>query len=88
MMGEHGDGGLLILVARKSRCIRVERVVSKQADHVADVLFGAFAPLKKRIHTLTMDNGNELSQHKKVAKALQANVYFAQTYCAWKRGLN
>jgi transposase, IS30 family len=62
MMGGHGGGGLLTLVERKSRFTRIERVVSKHADHVADVLIGALASLKKRVHTLTMDNGNEFAQ--------------------------
>ena len=35
-----------------------------------------------------MDNGNEFAQHKRVAKALQAKVYFAHLYCAWERGAN
>ena len=88
MMCGHRGGGLLTLVERKSRFTCIERVVSKHADHVADVLISALAPLKKRVHTLTMDNGNDFARHKKVAKALQANVYFAHTYCAWERGLN
>jgi transposase, IS30 family len=35
-----------------------------------------------------MDNGNEFAQHRRVAKALQAKVYFAHPYCAWERGVN
>ncbi len=88
MMGGHGGGGLLTLVERKSRFTRIEPVLSKHADHVADVLIGALDDLKKQVHTLTMDNGNEFAQHEKVAKALQADVYFAHPYCAWERGLN
>jgi IS30 family transposase len=38
--------------------------------------------------TLTMDNGNEFAQHKRVAKFLLAKVYFAHPYCAWERRTN
>jgi IS30 family transposase len=88
MMGGHGEGGLLALLDQKTRFIRIEPVFSKQADHVADVIIGALSDIKGQVHTLTMDNGNEFAQHKRVAKALLAKVYFAHTYCAWERGAN
>jgi IS30 family transposase len=81
MMGGHGGGGLLTLVDRKTRFTRMEPVLSKHADHVADVLIGgALSEIKGQVHTLTMDNGNEFSQHERAAKALQAKVYFAHPY--------
>ena len=88
MMGDHGGGGLLNLVDRKNLFTRIEPVLSKQADHVADVIIAALSDIKGQVHTLTMDNGNEFFQHKRVAKALQAKVYFAHPYCAWERGAN
>ncbi len=66
----------------------MEPVLSKQADHVADVIIRALSEIKGQVHTLTMDNGNEFAQHKRVAKALLAKVYFAHPYCAWERGAN
>jgi IS30 family transposase len=88
MMGGHGGGGLLTLLDRKTRFIRIEPVLSKHADHVADVIIRALSEIKGQVHTLTMDNGNEFAQHKRVAKALLAKVYFAHPYCAWERGAN
>jgi len=41
MMGGHGGGGLLTLVDRKTRFTRIEPVLSKHADHVADVIIRA-----------------------------------------------
>ncbi|MBT6907080.1 MAG: IS30 family transposase, partial [Gemmatimonadetes bacterium] len=69
MMGGHGGGGLLTLLDRKTRFIRIEPVLSKHADHVADVIIRALSEIKGQVHTLTMDNGNEFAQHKRVAKA-------------------
>jgi IS30 family transposase len=88
MMGRHGGGGLLTLVDRKTRFTRIEPVLSKHADHVAGVIIRALSEVKGQVHTLTMDNGNEFAQHKKVAKTLLAKVYFAHPYCAWERGAN
>ena len=47
-----------------------------------------FGEIKGQVHTLTIDNGNEFAQHERVAKTLQAKVYFAQPNCAWERGAN
>ena len=66
----------------------MEPVLSKHADHVADVIIRALSEIKGQVHTLTMDNGNEFAQHKRVANALLAKVYFAHPYCAWERGAN
>ena len=88
MMGRHGGGGLLTLVDRTTRFTRIEPVLSKHADHVADVIIRALSDIKGQVYTLTMDNGNEFAQHKRVAKTLQAKVYFAHPNCAWERGAN
>jgi IS30 family transposase len=55
-------------------------------DWEVDLMMGGHG--KGQVHTLTMDNGNEFAQHKRVAKALLAKVYFAHPYCAWERGAN
>jgi len=88
MMGRHGGGSLLTLMDRKTRFTRMEPVLSKQADHVADVIIRALSEIKGQVYTLTMDNGNEFAQHKRVAKALLAKGYFAHPYCALERGAN
>jgi IS30 family transposase len=88
MMGGHGGGGLLTLVDRKIRFTRIEPVLSKQADYVADVIIGALSEIKGQVHTLTMDNGNEFAQHKRFSKTLLAKGYFAHPYCAWERRAN
>ena len=37
---------------------------------------------------ITCDNGKEFSEHRAIAKALQADVYFAHPQAAWERGSN
>jgi len=44
-----------------------------------------FAPYVKSI---TLDNGKEFAKHKKIAKALNTEVYFAHPYCSYERGTN
>ncbi len=45
-------------------------------------------PYKDNVHTITFDNGGEFAEHEKIAKILDAKMYFAHPYSSWKRGLN
>ncbi len=40
------------------------------------------------VKTITFDNGKEFAEHEKMVKALNANIYFANPYHSWERGLN
>ena len=48
----------------------------------------ALMPYKSRTHTITFDNGKEFAGHKEIAKSLEAEIYFAQPYASYERGLN
>ncbi|MDP0561147.1 MAG: IS30 family transposase [Candidatus Endonucleobacter sp. (ex Gigantidas childressi)] len=38
--------------------------------------------------TITLDNGGEFAAHEKVAKAMNADIYFAKPYASYKLGTN
>jgi IS30 family transposase len=38
--------------------------------------------------TITADNGKEFAYHEQMTKSLNCDVYFADPYCSWQRGLN
>jgi IS30 family transposase len=40
------------------------------------------------VHTITADNGREFAHHQAIAKALDAEFYFAHPYSSWERGAN
>jgi len=44
--------------------------------------------IKSFFETITYDNGKEFAGHKKIAKMLQCDIYFAKPYHSWQRGLN
>jgi len=45
-------------------------------------------PCADQVHTITVDNGKEFSDHRDIAAVLQTNIYFAHPYASWERGLN
>lgn len=86
--GKNSKGYLVTAVERKSKFILVERVPDRQSDQVAKAVVKLIRPYKDNVFTITVDNGKEFSQHKKISKSLKADIYFAHPYHAWERGLN
>ncbi len=79
---------LVTLVDRKSRYTFAKRLDSKHAQPVAQAVIDLLRPHKACCHTLMVDNGKEFADHAFMAQRLQVDVYFAQPYCSWQRGIN
>ena len=45
-------------------------------------------PDKEDVQTITADKGREFANHEEIAKALEAEVYFAHPYSSWEGGAN
>ncbi|SIS41244.1 IS30 family transposase [Neptunomonas antarctica] len=88
VLGKQGTGVLVTLAERKSRLYLVQRVDSKHSDVVTQAIIDMLTPYKESVHTITFDNGGEFAGHEKIAKSLEAEMYFAHPYSSWERGLN
>ena len=64
------------------------KLSSRNAMELADKLTAAMRTLKRKIMTITFDNGKEFAEHKTISKQLNADVYFAHPYSSWERGAN
>jgi IS30 family transposase len=45
-------------------------------------------PFKDLVLSITAGNGKEFAYHEQIAAKLACDVYFANPYCSWERGLN
>lgn len=79
---------MVTILERKTRFYVVKRVPSKSADDVTKATIELLMPYKEHVHTITADNGREFAGHETIAKALDADVYFAHPYSTWERGAN
>jgi IS30 family transposase len=86
--GKRHKGILIVAVERKSKHAVIEWSPRKTADLVSDTIIKMLKPYRDHVKTITVDNGKEFSFHQQIARALNANVYFAHPYSAWERGLN
>ena len=64
------------------------RVFSRSAKVVSQAIIRLLKRHKDKVKTLTFDNGSEFVLHEKVARALDAETYFAHPYSSWERGIN
>lgn len=55
---------------------------------MSNAIISLLRDYKDVCYTITFDNGLEFSEHKEVAKALDAEIYFAHPYSSHERGLN
>lgn len=88
VIGKSHRGALLTIVERATSYTVTKRIFDKSARTVTDATIRLLTPFKDVVLTITADNGKEFAYHKEVAKELTCDVFFADPYCSWQRGLN
>ena len=79
---------LLSMSERRSRLTLLAKLPRKCARALARASIRLLRKLKRKVHSLTADNGREFAAHKLIAQALKTQFYFAHAYAAWERGTN
>ena len=88
VIGKDRKSVLVTVVDRASLYTVCSRVLSRSAQVVSQAIIRLLRPFKDRVKTLTFDNGSEFVKHETMARALEANTYFAHPYASWERGIN
>ena len=88
IIGARHKGGILSVVERKSKLVRLRKLTTKSATEMKDACVALLTPLAAKVHTITVDNGKEFCDHELIAAGLKARIYFAHPYASWERGLN
>ena len=77
------------MVESKSRYPQVRKTASlKSADTMRAACRGLKDLPETLRQTMTLDNGKEFAEHRRLTDKLGAKVYFAKPYAPWQRGLN
>jgi len=88
VIGKGHSGALVRIVERKTSFTVSTRVDDTSAKTVTAATIALLAPFKGAVLTITADNGKEFAYHEKMTESLQCDIYFADPYCSWQRGLN
>jgi transposase, IS30 family len=80
---------LVTLAERKSGLLRVRKVARSTAREVSGAMIEVFGALPTPLRqTLTLDNGSENSDWRRIERKGEVRVFFAHPYHSWERGTN
>jgi IS30 family transposase len=88
VIGKNHRQAIVSIVDRKTGFTLIRKVERKTALAVSQAMIGLLKPYRKKVHTITSDNGKEFAGHKEIASKLKADFYFAHPYSSWERGTN
>ena len=88
VIGAAHKQAIVSVVERCTQYVLLKKVERKTSAAVKDSLIELMLPYENAIHTLTLDNGKEFADHAEVTQKLGTEVYFADPYSSWQRGLN
>ena len=88
IVGPINKAGIITATERKSRFSMAKLVGSKTGEETLHKLLELLLQHKRRIKTITSDNGVEFAKHLELATALNAKYYFADPYSSYQRGSN
>ena len=84
--GGIGKGLLVTLVDRKSRFLRMGFLANRTAAETRAVIEKLLVGLP--VKSVSLDNGSEFSEFRKLEENLHTLVYFAEPHKPWQRGTN
>ena len=88
VIGKNHRQAIVSIVERKTGFTLIQKVERKTALAVSQAMIGLLKPHRKKVHTITSDNGKEFAGHEEIASKLKADFYFAHPYSSWERGTN
>ena len=79
--------GLLVLVERRSRLIKLERLSNRPATTVAQAICSLLKghKVRVRVRSITADHGQEFAAHGARSRKINAPFFLADRYRAWQR---
>ena len=84
--GGVGKGLLVTLVDRKSKLLKMGLLMSRTAEGTRLVIEKLLKGLP--VKSISLDNGSEFSEFRKLEENLSTLVYFAEPHKPWQRGTN
>lgn len=86
VVGKEQKSQVLTIYERSQSFFLQTKLPSKKPAAVSSAVIRLLRPYKKFVRTITTDNGVEFKDHKKICKALDCTIYFADPYCSGQKG--
>ena len=76
------------LVERVSGYVIIKKLTARTKEQAAAALKQAINEVRRKVRTITLDNGTEFHDYDKVEAVCAVKFYFATPYHSWERGTN
>lgn len=86
IVGKGKKSQILTLCEKSTNYLVMRKVNSHNPRVVADEIFLALLPYKRKVLTITTDNGLEFREHERIARKLGSSIYFTDSYSSWQKG--
>ena len=88
VLGKGGRDCIVTLVERKTRYTLIGKLKARTIDQLNARLLQIIKRHRKRIKTITADNGTEFHGYKSIEQKTGVKFYFATPHHSWERGTN
>lgn len=89
MSKKEGKGAIATFVERLCMYFRAVLIERPSADEMVRATHEALDDIPKNLrHTMTHDNGKEISKHEQITQEMEIDIYCGRPYCSCDRGLN
>lgn len=87
IVGPNNQQAIVTLVDRNTNMLFMKKLkYGKDAKNLALTVIEILKPIKKKLKTITTDNGKEFSAHEIISEALGVDVFFTDPYSSWQKG--
>jgi len=86
MVGTGSRHAVLVLTERKTGKVRLGKVPNRMATAIRRRAIHLLRTERRRVWTITADNGTEFHQYAGIERAVGTRVFFAPPYQAWQQG--
>ena len=88
VLGKGSRDCIVTLVERKTRYTLIGKLKARTVDQLNTRLLKIIKGHRKKIKTITADNGTEFHGYESIEKKTGVKFYFATPYHSWERGTN
>jgi transposase, IS30 family len=88
VVGKGHKSSIGTMVDRTSKQTKIMKLTKANAKQTANKIIQKMKKSTTPVLSITLDNGKEFAEHKKIASRLKTSVFFADPYSAYQRGTN
>ncbi len=86
MVSRKSKEAILVMLERKTRYVKIEKLKQKTASNVKDSLVKVLKNYSRMLKSITYDNGTENALHYLTNATLNCKSYFCNPYHSWEKG--